>query len=79
MIYIYIYIYKILSWRTYIYIPIPILPIYICVCVRVSLDVIYTCILFTTINIPGEMFRVNGREREAEMVKRNVFSHFQQR
>ena len=51
--------------------------IYICVCV--SLDVIYTCILFTKVNIPGEMFRVNGREREAEMVKRNVFSHFQQR
>ena len=61
-IYIYLYLYY----------------LYICVCVRVSLDVIYTCILFTTINIPGEMFRVNGREREAEMVKRNVFSHFQQ-
>ena len=48
-------------------------------CVCLSLDVIYTCILFTKINIPGEMFRVNGREREAEMVKWNVFSHFQQR
>ena len=68
-IYIYIYIYLYLY---YLY-------IYMCVYVRVSLDVIYTCILFTTINIPGEMFRVNGREREAEMVKRNVFSHFQQR
>ena len=79
MIYIYIYIYTKYCHGAHIYIPIPILPIYICVCVRVSLDVIYTCILFTTINIPGEMFRVNGREREAEMVKRNVFSHFQQR
>ena len=66
-----------MSWRTYIYTYT--YTTYIYMCVRVSLDVIYTCILFTTINIPGEMFRVNGREREAEMVKRNVFSHFQQR
>ena len=70
---IYVYIYLIIP------IPIPIYIIYIYIYMCVSLDVIYTCILFTTINIPGEMFRVNGREREAEMVKRNVFSHFQQR
>ena len=63
MAHIYIYTY---TYTTYIY-------------MCVSLDVIYTCILFTKFNIPGEMFRVNGREREAEMVKRNVFSHFQQR
>ena len=77
MIYIYIYIQNIVMAHIYIYLYLYYLYIY--VCVRVSLDVIYTCILFTTINIPGEMFRVNGREREAEMVKRNVFSHFQQR
>ena len=74
-IYVYIYIY--IPNYTYTYTYIYNIDIYICVCV--SLDVIYTCILFTKFNIPGEMFRVNGREREAEMVKRNVFSHFQQR